>query len=649
MTATSRLQLSFRARKLKNASGIFSKSNPFCVVHVLGDFPGREEKVVCVGRTETVNHCLDPSWTEMIMIEGYRFGKPFYFEVTIYDDPSPASTKGTRSNLSKSDSAMNYMEDSGIVSHPSRSNNEKHRALSSNTLGQEKKPKCMGKVVFELGEVLGKKGNVLAQRLNHGGTIWAHVEKSQSITDGRGVIHFQLRGLRLKNRQAEILNQRSRPFFELYRKEEHPSGAIWNNVYRSESIKSLNPFWDAGILDLERFSNGDMDRTIKVVVWGHQRKGRHKVLGEFITSVRRFIDAQAVRGNADMERAFSLLDKKGNQVGSIVVVKAEIVYPESYNDHANDNVKVSQSESNNDDRMKPDILWQPISSQNDDQDNIKPSVIVHPKPELIDYLSGGCEISLALAIDFTTSNGDPSVPGTLHYRNPSSLSDLNYYEKAIQAVGTILSKYDSDQMFPIWGFGARFENVTRHCFQCGPQTEVHGVKGMLDAYRDVFSRPLTMSQPAIFTEVIRHAASYATKKQASAQSEHKQAYTILLILTAGNLEGIQNTKAELVRASEAPLSVVIVGIGTHDFSSMQFLDEHDPEKEGGRDITKFVEWNDFSSNDALTDEVLDEIPDQLVDYFYTRGILPLPPVHCDDEISESSLDTQQLLENDTED
>jgi hypothetical protein len=105
------------------------------------------------------------------------------------------------------------------------------------------------------------------------------------------------------------------------------------------------------------------------------------------------------------------------------------------------------------------------------------------------------------------------VPGTLHYRNPSSLSDLNYYEKAIQAVGTILSKYDSDQMFPIWGFGARFENVTRHCFQCGPQTEVHGVKGMLDAYRDVFSRPLTMSQPAIFTEVIRHAASYATKKQ----------------------------------------------------------------------------------------------------------------------------------------
>jgi hypothetical protein len=105
------------------------------------------------------------------------------------------------------------------------------------------------------------------------------------------------------------------------------------------------------------------------------------------------------------------------------------------------------------------------------------------------------------------------MPGTLHYMNPSSSLELNDYEKAIQAVGTILSKYDSDQMFPIWGFGAKYENVTRHCFQCGSQTEVHGVKGMLDAYRDVFSRPLTMSQPAIFTEVIRRAAFYATKKQ----------------------------------------------------------------------------------------------------------------------------------------
>jgi hypothetical protein len=106
-----------------------------------------------------------------------------------------------------------------------------------------------------------------------------------------------------------------------------------------------------------------------------------------------------------MEKAFSLLDKKGNQVGSVVVVKAEIIYPEIDNAHANDNVDVSQSVSNKADHTKPDILWQPISPQNEDQSNIKPSVIVHPKPELIDYLSGGCEISLALAVDFTASNG----------------------------------------------------------------------------------------------------------------------------------------------------------------------------------------------------------------------------------------------------
>lgn len=54
---------------------------------------------------------------------------------------------------------------------------------------------------------------------------------------------------------------------------------------------------------------------------------------------------------------------------------------------------------------------------------------------------------------------------------------------------------------------------------------------------------------------------------------------------------------------------------------MEFLDEHDP-TEGGRDITKFVRFNDYKSYNLLTEAVLDEIPDQVVDYFYGKGIMP---------------------------
>lgn len=93
-------------------------------------------------------------------------------------------------------------------------------------------------------------------------------------------------------------------------------------------------------------------------------------------------------------------------------------------------------------------------------------------------------------------------------------------------------------------------------------------------------------------------------------------------MTAGNVENVKETKKQLIEASDDPLSVVIVGIGDADFSGMEFLDEHDSTKEAGRDITKFVRFSDYKSFNSLTEAVLDEIPDQLVEYFYNREIMP---------------------------
>jgi len=110
--------------------------------------------------------------------------------------------------------------------------------------------------------------------------------------------------------------------------------------------------------------------------------------------------------------------------------------------------------------------------------------------------------------------------------------------------------------------------------------------------------------------------------QELAEEDGKLSYTILLILTAGNVENVKETKKQLIDASDNPLSVVIVGIGDADFKGMEFLDEHDPKHEDGRDITKFVRFSDYRSFNALTEAVLDEIPDQLVTYFYDRGVKP---------------------------
>jgi hypothetical protein len=107
-----------------------------------------------------------------------------------------------------------------------------------------------------------------------------------------------------------------------------------------------------------------------------------------------------------------------------------------------------------------------------------------------------------------------------------------------------------------------------------------------------------------------------------ANDEGNLSYTILLILTAGNVEDVKETKQHLLAASKDPLSIVIVGIGEADYTGMEFLDNFDTQMDDGRDITKFVRFNDYKSYNALTEAVLDEIPDQLVDYFFEKGTLP---------------------------
>jgi len=87
------------------------------------------------------------------------------------------------------------------------------------------------------------------------------------------------------------------------------------------------------------------------------------------------------------------------------------------------------------------------------------------------------------------------------------------------------------------------------------------------------------------------------------------------------------TKQAIEAASDAPLSIVIVGIGNADFSAMQFLDDFQKRGQHKRDICQFVEFQKYGHDRrALTRETLDEIPDQLVDFFFSKGIMPLPPI-----------------------
>jgi hypothetical protein len=153
---------------------------------------------------------LNPVWSTIINLEGYRFGVPFYIEVGVFDfDAKQSGTSERELQLNDAHTNLNIVSD----------------ASSRSLLRNGRFPhRVMGTALFEVGEILGSRGNVGSKSLQTGGAVYAHIERCRE--DGAsGKFQFQLRGFRLPNLQR--IGNTSSPFFEILRKVEKPTGATW--------------------------------------------------------------------------------------------------------------------------------------------------------------------------------------------------------------------------------------------------------------------------------------------------------------------------------------------------------------------------------------------------------------------------------------
>lgn len=110
--------------------------------------------------------------------------------------------------------------------------------------------------------------------------------------------------------------------------------------------------------------------------------------------------------------------------------------------------------------------------------------------------------------------------------------------------------------------------------------------------------------------------------------KHLKIYHLILILTDGRIHDLRETINLVVRASDLPISFVIVGIGENDFGKMEELDAdvHELVDSDGfaarRDIVQFLKFNDFlHDHSRLAEEVLEEIPEQFLGYMADKGHL----------------------------
>ncbi len=211
---------------------------------------------------------------------------------------------------------------------------------------------------------------------------------------------------------------------------------------------------------------GNLDLPLRLAIFDYESKGNHVPMGEVETSVNDLCRATSTAGLKIMN--------KGKESGKIAVLVATVSGIE-----VTDGLEEKMTSLSVEDRSaqnitplaapvptapafapQPSAVFAPVPSAPQPPAAFvpQPSAVFAPvpfapppppPPTFLDYINGGCEMQLCVAIDFTGSNGDPRRPGTLHYLSPDG-STMNDYEKAISAIGSILADYDTDKMFPVW-------------------------------------------------------------------------------------------------------------------------------------------------------------------------------------------------------
>ncbi|NXG16911.1 CPNE1 protein, partial [Grallaria varia] len=435
----------------------------------------------------------------------------------------------------------------------------------------------LGGIECTLGQVVSSSVFTRPLELKQGkpagkGTITISAEE---IKDTR-VVYLEIEA---QNLDKKDFLGKSDPFLDFYKQSD---AGMWQLVYRSEVIKNnLNPCWRKFSVPLQTFCGGDFNKCIKVQCVDHDSDGSHDLIGAVQLTL------------AQMQTA-----------GPGSPVEVECIHPEK--------------------KQKKK------SYKNSGIIRIK-SCKIETEYSFLDYVMGGCQINFTVGVDFTASNGDPKSPDSLHYISPDG---INEYLSAIWSVGSVVQDYDTDKLFPAFGFGAQvppsWQVSHEFALNFNPSNPYcQGIQGIVDAYRQILPQT-RLYGPTNFSPIINHVARFAAYSMQQGTAAH---YYVLLIITDGEITDLDQTRQAIVDASKLPMSIIIIGVGEADFKAMEFLDGDNgvlksvTGEPAARDIVQFVPFRQFRTapREALSQVVLAEVPKQLVSYYKWQGWPPLKP------------------------
>ncbi|XP_014518707.1 E3 ubiquitin-protein ligase RGLG5 isoform X2 [Vigna radiata var. radiata] len=214
--------------------------------------------------------------------------------------------------------------------------------------------------------------------------------------------------------------------------------------------------------------------------------------------------------------------------------------------------------------------------------------------------NAGLESSnLIVGIDFTKSN---EWTGKRSF-NRKSLHDIgsgqNPYEQAISIIGKTLSAFDEDNLIPCFGFGDASTHDQDVFSFFSEERFCNGFEEVLSRYRQIIPY-LKLAGPTSFAPIIEMAMTIV--EQSGGQ------YHVLLIIADGQVTRSvdtengnlspqeKNTIDAIVKASEYPLSIVLVGVGDGPWDMMREFDDNIPSR--AFDNFQFVNFTEIMTRNV---------------------------------------------------
>mmetsp|Transcript_5980 Transcript_5980/g.15175 ORF Transcript_5980/g.15175 Transcript_5980/m.15175 type:complete len:276 (-) Transcript_5980:46-873(-) len=211
--------------------------------------------------------------------------------------------------------------------------------------------------------------------------------------------------------------------------------------------------------------------------------------------------------------------------------------------------------------------------------------------------------NLIIGIDYTKSN---LYSGTKTFYGKSlhdlSAGTMNPYQHAISVIGRTLEEFDDDKIIPTFGFGD--EVTTDRSVFALAEPYPYTFQGVLDAYNAVTPH-IKLHGPTSFAPIIFKAIDIV--KKAGRQ------YHILVIIADGQVTNERETIKAIEKASQYPLSIVVVGVGDGPWDVMEEFDDRLPKRKF--DNFQFVNYHKTITTSEVPEiafavAALQEIPEQ---------------------------------------